>query len=89
MANKKRVVKSINDHGASRCVDIFARPDGSFGIEEYRRDAEDNSGWFPIGRYGARVFTSQDRALREAQGKAAWLAELMKGGSGLPPATPQ
>jgi len=27
-----------------RCVDVFARPDGTFGFEEFRRDPED-MGW--------------------------------------------
>ena len=26
---------------ADRCVDVFSRPDGTFGFEEFRRDPED------------------------------------------------
>ena len=49
MAHVNRVLRSINDEDASRCVDIFLRPDGSIGFEEYRRDVEDGRGWFPVG----------------------------------------
>ncbi len=46
---KNRVLRSIETQEGERCVDFFIRPDGSFGFEEYRRDAEDRRGWFPIG----------------------------------------
>ncbi|HEY2564091.1 MAG TPA: hypothetical protein VGI44_10300, partial [Acidimicrobiales bacterium] len=32
---------------ADRCVDIFSRPDGTFGFEEFRRDPEDMGGMDP------------------------------------------
>lgn len=80
MADKNRVLKSINLQGESRCVDIFLRPDGTFGFEEFRRDSEDNRGWFPIGFFGDRVFENEDDALLEAQSKVSWLNDAMKGG---------
>ena len=43
MAHLNKVIRSINAPGDARCVDLFARPDGSFGFEEYRRDPEDCS----------------------------------------------
>ena len=46
MAHENKVMKSINAHDSSICVDIFRRPDGTFGFEEYRRDLEDAMGWF-------------------------------------------
>jgi hypothetical protein len=27
---------------------VFARPDGSFGFEEFRRDPEDVGAWTPV-----------------------------------------
>ncbi len=30
MADKNIVLKSINFHGESRCIDIFMRPNGTF-----------------------------------------------------------
>ena len=32
------VVDSIENFERDRCVDIFRRPDGSYGFEEFRRD---------------------------------------------------
>lgn len=73
MTGKTRVLRSINDHGAQRCVDLFLRPDGSFGFEEYRRDVEDPRGWFPIGGHAGLAFDSEGAALKEAQARVAWL----------------
>lgn len=75
MMRKSLVLRSINDDRESHCVDIFRRPDGSFGFEEYRRDSEDNRGWFPIGGYGERRFRSEDEALRDARSRIAWLED--------------
>ena len=36
MAHTNRVLRSIETDDGGRCVDLFARPDGSFGFEEYR-----------------------------------------------------
>jgi len=58
MADNK-VVRSVEAPGGAACVDIFRRPDGSFGFEEYRRDPEDGRGWFVTGHHGARRFASQ------------------------------
>ncbi len=32
---------SIENFEHDRCVDLFSRPDGSYGFEEFRRDVED------------------------------------------------
>jgi hypothetical protein len=44
MAHANRVLRSIETDDAARCVDLFVRPDGTFGFEEYRRDIEDGRG---------------------------------------------
>ncbi len=80
MADKNIVLKSFEFHGESRCVDIFMRPNGTFGFEEFRRDIEDQRGWFPIGFYSDLVFDSEDDALLEAQSAVSWLNEAMNGG---------
>jgi len=77
MAHKNRVLQSINIDGQSRCVDIFLRPDNTFGFEEFRRDIEDNQGWFPIGFFGDLVFNSENDAVAEALVKVAWLRQKM------------
>ena len=73
MSGKNKVLRSINAPGESRCVDVFRRPDGTFGFEEYRRDSEDAGGWFPIGCYGDRTFGSMESVLREARARIPWL----------------
>lgn len=77
MAVKNRVLKSINITDESRCVDIFLRPDGTFGFEEFRRDIEDSRGWFPIGFFGDLIFDSESDAMGEALIKVIWLKEKM------------
>ena len=77
---KNRVLTSVNAPGGNRCADIFLRPDGSFGFEEFRRDPEDNRGWFPVGRFAGRVFHSEAAALRAARNEIAWLSAALDGG---------
>ncbi|WP_340119338.1 hypothetical protein [Pelagibius sp. 7325] len=82
MSGKNKVLRSINApssyaSGESRCVDVFRRPDGTFGFEEYRRDAEDARGWFAVGFFSDRVFDSEDAALREARARVVWLNAAM------------
>ena len=71
MPNK--VLKSLQNQAADRCVDIFVRDDGTFGYEEYRRDHEDNRGWFPLHRYSHQIFDTEERALAQAQSTVAWM----------------
>ena len=76
MAHINKVLHSINDKGTNLCVDIFQRPDGTVGFEEFRRDAEDARGWFPIGGHGERVFTDQKMAFAAALSSVKWLNTL-------------
>jgi len=69
-----RVVASFNNPTGDHCVDIFARDDGTFGFEEYRRDPEDLRGWFPLHRYVSQVFATDQEALAQAKATVAWMA---------------
>lgn len=80
MAHTNKVVHSINDADASRCVDVFVRPNGSFGFEEYRRDVEDGRGWFPVGGHGARSFPDASTAGGAAIAAVTWLAAALQSG---------
>jgi hypothetical protein len=73
VAHTNKVMKSINAVDGSRCVDVFLRPDATYGFEEFRRDTEDASGWFPIGFYGEQVFASEREALDTAKVSVKWL----------------
>lgn len=77
MAHLNKVVRSINMPGEQVCVDIFARPDGTFGFDEYRRDPEDMRGWYSIGNFGDLTFASADLALAAARREVAWLNEVL------------
>jgi len=74
MAHRNKVMRSINRDDGQLCVDIFRRPDGTFGFEEYRRDPEDLGGWYPVGNHAGHSFPTQDTALEAARRTVAWLA---------------
>ena len=77
MAHKNKVIHSINLDGETICVDVFQRPDGSFGFDEFRRDPEDGRGWYSIGYHGGKEFLSAELALKEARRMVSWLANAM------------
>ena len=60
-----------------RCVDVFRRPDGSFGFEEFRRDPEDMGVWTPVAYFSQRVFTGEDEARSAAVDAVPWLADVL------------
>ncbi len=68
-----RVVASFDSPAGDYCVDIFARDDGTFGFEEYRRDPEDMRGWFPLHRHAHQVFATDRDALTRARTMVAWM----------------
>ncbi|MGD9805944.1 MAG: hypothetical protein AB7E81_22765 [Hyphomicrobiaceae bacterium] len=77
MATQRNLVlASIETNGGERCVDIFQRPDGSFGFEEYRRDSEDARGWFQIGSFGEKAFPSEAAARDAARRAIPWLPQV-------------
>ena len=77
MAHANKVTRSIETPDGGRCVDLFRRPDATYGFEEYRRDPEDGSGWFPIGFHAQAVFPTETVALAEARLRVAWLALVL------------
>lgn len=73
MKDKLKVVLSVNHGGESICVDIFQRPDATFGFEEFRRDPEDNAGWFALGHHEHLVFADIKSAKDAAIQHIYWL----------------
>ena len=71
------VFDSIENRQHDRCVDLFRRPDGSFGFEEFRRDAEDAGNWTPVAYYSGAIYSSKDAALGVAVKAVVWLAEAI------------
>jgi hypothetical protein len=72
------VFDSIENADHDRCVDLFRRPDGSIGFEEFRRDVEDAGAWTPVAYYSATIYGSTKAALEAAVRAVSWLAEAVK-----------
>lgn len=68
------VVESIENPQHDRCVDIFRRPDGTFGLEEFRRDVEDMGLWTAVSYFSGLRQSSREEALKEAARRVAWLS---------------
>jgi hypothetical protein len=62
---------------ADRCVDIFWRPEDSFGFEEFRRDPEDMGAWTPIAYFSGREFSTEAEATEAAKQAVPWLSSLL------------
>ena len=71
-----KVLASPSTRAVDRCVDIFVRPDGSFGFEEFRRDPEDMGVWTPIAFYSGRAFPTEAEAITAARMAVGWLTEV-------------
>lgn len=60
-----------------RCVDIFLRPEGTYGFEEFRRDPEDMGAWTPVGYFSARPFSTELEVLSAAREAVSWLPAVL------------
>lgn len=78
MSHTNKVAQSIETPDGGRCVDLFVRPDGTFGFEEYRRDTEDGRGWFPIGFHAELTYSSLDEARKAALSHVPWLKDVLE-----------
>ena len=71
------VFVSIENPEHDRCVDIFSRPDGTFGFEEFRRDVEDGGLWTPVQDYSSVSYVSSAASLDTAARLTPWLADIL------------
>jgi hypothetical protein len=71
------VLRSIENRHHDRCVDLFRRPDGTFGFEEFRRDVEDAGTWTPVQFYSGAVWATETAALSAASRAVVWLEEAI------------
>ena len=76
LRKSKIVIVSVETEDRGTCVDIFQREDDTFGFEEYRRDFEDQLGWFPIGVYSHRIFKNRSDAIEAACKKIKWFSDF-------------
>jgi hypothetical protein len=70
------VLASYQTLEADRCVDVFSRPEETFGFEEFRRDPEDMGGWTPAAYYSRQEYRSVRAARIAAEQAVPWLAGL-------------
>ena len=68
------VHRSVENDEHDRCVDLFERPDGSWGYEEFRRDVEDAGRWTAVHYYSGLSYASREEALAAASRCVGWLA---------------
>ncbi|MBT3656418.1 MAG: hypothetical protein HOI73_06055 [Alphaproteobacteria bacterium] len=71
---KKRVISSHNNETGSQCVDVFIVNEQFYGFCQYRRDIEDQNGWFIYGSQSDAVYVSYDEAYLAATKAISWLA---------------
>ena len=71
------VFVSVENSEHDRCVDIFARADGSYGFEEFRRDIEDGGRWTPVHYYSGVTYASSAAALDTAERCVSWLVDAL------------
>ena len=75
------VVASPSTPAVDRCVDIFTRPDGTYGFEEFRRDPEDMGSWTPVAYYSGRTYPTEAEAIAAARDAVVWLPAVLDGPS--------
>jgi hypothetical protein len=69
------VYESVENEEHNRCVDLFQRPDGTWGFEEFRRDVEDAGVWTPVAYYATTIFPSKGTAWGAATRAVRWVAD--------------
>jgi hypothetical protein len=74
------VLASLETEDGSRCVDLFRRPDGTFGYEQFRRDPEDQGVWTPVGFASGLSYASLEQAHAAAAAAVAWLGDADRRG---------
>lgn len=70
------VLTSIETGDGLRCVDLFRRPDATFGYEEFRRDPEDQGLWTRVRFASAFSYATLEDARLAATKAVAWMREV-------------
>jgi hypothetical protein len=71
------VLASPSTPTVDRCVDIFVRPNGTFGFEEFRRDPEDMGAWTPVAYHSAMEYATESDAVAAARHAVPWLPAVL------------
>lgn len=70
------VLSSHHTFEFDRCIDVFSRPDGAFGVEEFRRDSEDMGVWTPISHNSSHEHPMEAAAMEPARRAVRWFGLL-------------
>jgi hypothetical protein len=70
------VLESLETEDGLRCVDLFRRPDGTFGYEEFRRDPEDLGTWTPVRFASGLSYSNLEQARISARSAVQWLEDI-------------
>lgn len=73
------MLSSPSTAAVDRCVDIFRRPDGTFGFEEFRRDPEDMGSWTAVAYYSVREYATEADTIAAARAAVPWLSLTLDG----------
>lgn len=71
------VLNSHQTFDGMHCVDVFSRPNGTFGFETFRRDPEDRGAWTAIGYFSGHEYASVEEVLVAARRNVTWLGPLL------------
>ena len=74
------MLASPSTASVDRCVDVFLRPNGTFGFEEFRRDPEDRGAWTPVAYFSGQEYDSEQDALAATRARVPWLGDVLDGG---------
>jgi hypothetical protein len=69
-----QIVKTIVHPDGTRKVEVFRRPDGSFGFEEWHWQVGENC-WCPFGKYSIAFVDTVEHVLQEIKGRIAWVED--------------
>jgi hypothetical protein len=72
------VVASHETPERDRCVDVFSRPDGTWGFEEFRKDPEDMGAWTPVRYFSGRKDPTETGAVDAAKQAIPWLRAVLE-----------
>lgn len=74
MEKKSKIGKAIisfNDETGFQCIDIIMISSKTFTFKTFRRDPEDQTGWFPSGVVGD-IYYSKKEAILAAEDAVDW-----------------
>jgi hypothetical protein len=71
------VLASYQTFETDRCIDIFSRPNGTFGFEEFRRDSEDMGVWTPISYFSGHEYPTEAAVIYAARRAVRWFGPLL------------